>query len=494
MSRPIRRAAALAWVVALACALAPAAARAEKKRLLVVGGGPGGLAAAITAKKRAAERGHELEVVVFESRGEVGTRKNMIALTRQSLDNLSWLGARLDSGDTVQYLDRRSKVPESGSGRRGPRLAPVVLEPGKVTGQVKEVLRQKNIATMPINGMEAELRREAAALGIEVRYRSAVEQVRDIEGGVELVVRQGDRVTTEAGWMVVMAHGGDKLSAHRTKVAERPRRAPAPGETPSLLSMIGVVPRTDETIGSRMLARLFRHTGGREIRNRYESVPERAGRRTHHVRLDGPEQGGVTALLSELPAREVDADAWSLAQARALGIDSEPLGPAEEFYLALTSARSAADPSRRVAVVMGRGASGAKVLVGESLRKSTPLTGKAAQIAISDGIDAGETIAGVLEAGGDPSRERALLGRYQRARVRATVALQKAALEEFRESGIQPSSAPRQRSLRHIEQLRARSGAKAKAPRAIRRVRPRIDRPPASLRAGRLRRTMSPSR
>lgn len=457
MSRPLGRAATLAGVVALACALVPAPARAERKRLLVVGGGPGGLAAAITAKKRAAERGHDLEVVVFESRGEVGTRKNMIALTRQSLDNLSWLGARLASGETVQYLDRRTSVGADGGGRRGPRLAPVALDPRKVTGRVKQILRQKNIATMPINGMEAELRREAAALGIEVRYRSAVEDIRDVEGGVELVVRQGDRVTAEGGWMVVMAHGGDKLSAHRTEVPERPRAVPAPGETPSLLARIGVVSRTDETIGSRMVARLFAHTGEREIRNRYQPVTGGPpGRRTHHVRLDGPEKRGVTALLSELPTGAVDTDAWSLEQARALGISGGPLGPAEEFYLALTSARSAADPSRRVAVVMDRGATGAKVLVGESLRKSTPLTGKAAQIALSDGIDAGETIADVLDARGDVGREKALLGRYQRARVRATSALQRAALAEFHESGIEPFRTPRQRSLRRVDALRAR--------------------------------------
>lgn len=451
-----RRAAALAGVVALA--LAPAAARAEKRRLLVVGGGPGGLAAAITAKKRAAERGHDLEVLVFESRGEVGTRKNMIALTRQSLDNLTWLGARIENGATVQYLDRRSKVAEDGTAQPGPRLAPVALDPRKVTGRVKQVLRQKNIATMPINGMEAELRREAAALGIEVRYQSAVEDVRDVDGGVELVVREGEKITTESGWMVVMAHGGDKLSAHRSEVPARPRSVPARGDKPSLLERIGVVSRTDETVGSRMVARLFPHTGGSEIRNRYQAVAGGPpGRMTHHVRLDGPEKAGVTALLSELPSGEVDVDDWSLGQARALGIDGEPLGPAEEFYLALTSARSATDTSRRVAVVMDRGATGAKLLVGESLRKSTPLTGKAAQIAISDGIDAGETIAGVLDARGDAGRERALLRRYQRARVRATESLQKAALAEFHESGIEPfRPGPRQRSLRRIDQLRAR--------------------------------------
>jgi len=472
-----RRAAALAGLVALA--LAPATARAEKRRLLVVGGGPGGLAAAITAKKRAAERGHDLEVVVFESRGEVGTRKNMIALTRQSLDNLSWLGARMENGVTVQYLDRRSKVAEDGTAQRGPRLAPVALDPRKATGRVKQVLRQKNIATMPINGMEAELRREAAALGIEVRYQSAVEDVRDVDGGVELVVRKGDKVTTEAGWMVVMAHGGDKLSAHRGEVPERPRSAPARGDKPSLLERIGVVSRTDETVGSRMVARLFPHTGGREIRNRYQSVAGGPpGRMTHHVRLDGPEGAGVTALLSELPSGEVDVDDWSLGQARALGIDGEPLGPAEEFYLALTSARSAADPSRRVAVVMDRGATGAKLLVGESLRKSTPLTGKAAQIAISDGIDAGETIAGVLDARGDAGRERALLRRYQRARVRATESLQKAALAEFHESGIEPfRPGPRQRSLRRIDQLRTRVAERVRT--AVRKAQRRTTRTPA---------------
>ncbi len=461
MSRGSRRAAALAWVVALSCALAPASARAEKKRLLVVGAGPGGLAAAITARKRAAELGHDLDVVVFESRGEVATRKNMIALTRQSLDNLSWLGARLESGETVQYLDRRSKVVD-GREQRGPRLAPVALDPRKVSGRVKQVLRQKNIATMPINGMEAELRREAAALGIEVRYRSAVEDVRDVDGGVELVVRAGDQVTRESGWMVVMAHGGDKLSAHRTQVPERPRSAPVPGETPSLLARIGVVPRTDETIGSRMAARLFPHTGEREIRNRFQPGGP-PGRMTHHVRLDGPEKGGVTALLSELPTGQVDIDAWSLEQARALGIDGEPLGPAEEFYLALTSARSAADPSRRIAVVMDRGATGAKILVGESLRRSTPLTGKAAQIALSDGIDAGETIAGALAAGGDVTRERALLRRYQRARIRATEALQEAALGEFRDSGIQPYRPARQRSLRRVAELQTRVAERVRA-------------------------------
>jgi 2-polyprenyl-6-methoxyphenol hydroxylase-like FAD-dependent oxidoreductase len=473
MSRGSWRAATLAWVVVLSCALAPAAARAEKKRLLVVGGGPGGLAAAITARKRAAELGHDLDVVVFESRGEVGTRKNMIALTRQSLDNLSWLGAQLRSGDTVQYLDRRTKVADSGSESRGPRLAPVVLDPRKVSGRVKEVLRQKNIATMPINGMEAELRREAAALGIEIRYRSAVEDVRDVEGGVELVVREGDKVTSEAGWMVVMAHGGDKLSAHRSAVPERPRSIPVPGETPSLLERIGVVSRTDETIGSRMVARLFPHTGQREIRNRYLQVAGGPpGRRTHHVRLDGPEQAGVTALLSELPTGPVDTDAWSREQARALGIGGEPLGAAEEFYLALTSARSAADPSRRIAVVMDRGATGAKILVGESLRKSTPLTGKAAQIALSDGIDAGETIAGAIAAGGDITRERALLRRYEHARVRATESLQKAALGEFHESGIEPYRPARQRSLRRIDELRTRVRVKARIRTARRRTAP----------------------
>jgi len=447
-------------MVALSCALATTSARAEKKRLLVVGGGPGGLAAAIAAKKRATELGHDLDVVVFESRGEIGTRKNMIALTRQSLDNLSWLGARLASGETVQYLDRRSKVTDGGSEIRGPRLAPVALDPRRVTGRIEQVLRQKNIATMPINGMEAELRREATALGIEIRYRSAVEDVRDVEGGVELVVRDGDEVTRETGWMVVMAHGGDKLSAHRSAVPERPRSVPLPGETPSLLERIGVVSRTDETIGSRMVARLFPHTGEREIRNRYQ--PAAGGRMTHHVRLDGPEQAGVTALLSELPAGRVDTDAWSLEQARALGIDGAPLGPAEEFYLALTSARSAADPSRRIAVVMDRGATGAKILVGESLRRSTPLTGKAAQIALSDGIDAGETIAGALAAGGDLGRERALLRRYERARIRATEALQKAAIAEFHESGIEPYRPARQRSLRRIDDLRTRVAARVR--------------------------------
>ncbi len=453
----------LACLIVAAALLAPAAARGEKKRLLVVGGGPGGLAAAITAKKKAAEAGHELEVVVFESRGEVGTRKNMIALTRQTLDNLSWLGARLLNGETVQFLDRRSKLPEKGSGRRGPKLAPVSPDPGKASGRVKQVLRQKNIATMPINGMEAELRREAAALGIEVRYRTAVEDVRDVDGGVEVVVRDDRGVRTEGAWMMVMAHGGDKLSAHRTDVVERPSSEPAPAEQPSLLARIGVVPRTDETIGSRMVARVFEHTGGREIRNRYQGVPGGGGRKTHHVRLDGPERGGSTALLSELPGDgEVDLDAWSLEQARALGIDTAPLGPAEEFYLALTSARSAADPARRIAVVMGAsGATGAKILVGESLRKSTPLTGKAAQVAISDGIDAGETIAGLLSAGGDPTAERALLGRYQRARLRATEALQRRALEEFHDSGIEPFRAParlgpRQRSIRRVQELRAK--------------------------------------
>ena len=52
------------WLLAVALLL-PAASRADRKRLLVVGAGPGGLAAAITAKKRAAEAGHELDVVVF---------------------------------------------------------------------------------------------------------------------------------------------------------------------------------------------------------------------------------------------------------------------------------------------------------------------------------------------------------------------------------------------------------------------------------------------
>ena len=457
------------WLLSAALLTAPAAVRAESKRLLVVGGGPGGLAAAITAKKRAAAAGHELEVVVFESRGEVGTRKNMIALTRQSLDNLSWLGARLVNGETVQFLDRRSKVPETGSGRRGPRLAPVRVDPGKATGAVKQVLRQKNIATMPINGIEAELRREAAALGIEVRYRTAVEDVRDVDGGVELLVRDESGARTEGGWMVVMAHGGDKLSAHRTDRVERPKSEPTPAEVPSLLARIGVVPRTDETIGSRMVARVFQHTGGREIRNRYQAVPGGGGRKTHHVRLDGPERGGATALLSELPAEgDLDLDAWSLAHARALGIDTAPVGPAEEFYLALTSARSAADPSRRVAVVMGpRGATGAKLLVGESLRRSTPLTGKAAQVALSDGIDAGETIASILAAGGDPAAERALLARYQRARVRATQALQRRAMEEFHDSGIEPyrgaTSGARRRSIRRVEELRARLSRSVRA-------------------------------
>jgi hypothetical protein len=363
----------------------------------------------------------------------------------------------------VQFLDRRNKVSETGGVRRGPKLAPVSLEPGKATGRAKEVLRQKNIATMPINGIEAELRREAAALGIEVRYRTAVEDVRDVAGGVEVVVKDEGGVRTEGGWMLVMAHGGDKLSAHRTGVVERPSSEPAPAEVPSLLSKIGVVPRTDATIGSRMVARVFGHTGGREIRNRYQRVPGGRGKKTHHVRLDGPEQGGKTALLSELPGGDaVDLDAWSLEQARALGIGTAPEGPAEEFYLALTSARSAADPSRRIAVVMGgRGAAGAKLLVGESLRKSTPLTGKAAQVAISDGIDAGETIAGILSAGGDANQERAMLGRYQRARLRASAGLERRALEEFHDSGIEPSrkatrNAPRQRSVRRVEELRSR--------------------------------------
>ena len=461
------------WPLVAALVLAPAAARAERKRLVVVGAGPAGLAAAIAAKKRASAAGHDLEVIVFESRGEVGTRKNMIALTRQSLHNLAWLGARLVDGETVQFLDRRSKVSERGRTRRGPRLAPVSLEPNRVSGAVAEVLRQKNIATMPISGIEAELRREAAALGIPVRYRTAVEDVRDTERGIELTVRDEGGVRTEGGWMVVMAHGGDRISAHRTEVVERPASEPKPAETPSLLARIGVVPRTDETVGSRMVARLFEHTGEREIRNRYRRAPGGAGRKTHHVRLDGPERGGQTALLSELPAAgELDLDAWSLEQARALGIDTAPAGPAEEFYLALTSARSAADPTRRIAVVMGtRGAAGAKLLVGESLRKSTPLTGKAAQIAISDGIDAGETVARILSAGGDATAERALLARYQRARVRATEALQRRALDEFRDSGIAPG--PRQRSLRRIDQLRsrvsgrrARRGSRSPAPRA----------------------------
>jgi hypothetical protein len=457
MRRPMSVVRLACWLLLAALLLAPAGARAERKRLLVVGAGPGGLAAAIAAKKRAAEAGHDLDVVVFESRGEVGTRKNMIALTRQSLHNLAWLGARLVNGETVQFLDRRSKVPERGAGRRGPSLRPVSLEPRRASGAVKEVLRQKNIATMPINGMEAELRREAAALGIQVHYRAAVEDVRDSEAGVELTVRDDAGVRTEGGWLVVMAHGGDRLSAHRTALVERPRSAPRPAGQPSLLARIGVVPRTDQTIGSRMVARLFDHTGGREIRNRFQSVG-RGGRKTHHVRLDGPERGGQTALLSELPATgDLDLDAWSLEQARALGIDTAPAGPAEEFYLALTSARSAAAPARRIAVVMGRrGATGAKLLVGESLRKSTPLTGKAAQIAISDGIDAGETIARILAAGGDPRAERALLTRYQRARVRATEALQRRAIDEFRDSGIEPTTGPRQRSLRRIDELRAR--------------------------------------
>ena len=466
------------WLLLAVMLAAPAAARAETKRLLVVGAGPGGLAAAITAKKQAAAAGHDLEVVVFESRGESGTRKNMIALTRQSLDNLAFLGARLVNGETVQFLDRRSKVPERGEVRRGPRLAPVSPDGRRATGAVKQVLRQKNIATMPINGIEAELRREAAALGIVVKYQTAVEDVRDRAGGVELTTRdQRGRVRTEGGWMVVMAHGGDKLSAHRTDVVERPSREPKPGENPSLLERIGVVPRTDETIGSRMVARLFDHTGGREIRNRYQSVG-RGARKTHHVRLDGPERGGQTALLSELPAEgELDVDAWSLEQARALGIDTAPAGPAEEFYLALTSARSAADPARKIAVVMGaRGAAGAKLLVGESLRKSTPLTGKAAQVAISDGIDAGQTISRLLSAGGDPRAERALLSRYQRGRLRATEALQRRALEEFADSGIEPAAAPaplsgpRQRSLRRVDQLRAK--VKQRVRRVIRKVHP----------------------
>ena len=468
------------WLLAAALLL-PAASHADRKRLLVVGAGPGGLAAAITAKKRAAEAGHELDVVVFESRGEVGTRKNMIALTRQTLHNLSWLGARLLNGETVQFLDRRSKVAERGGGRRGPKLAPVSLEPGKVSGRAKQVLRQKNIATMPINGIEAELRREAAALGIEVRYRTAVEDVRDVDGGVEVVVKDERGLRTEGGWMLVMAHGGDKLSAHRTGVVDRPSSEPAPAEVPSLLSKIGVVPRTDATIGSRMVARVFGHTGGREIRNRFQSTPGGGGKKTHHVRLDGPERGGNTVLLSELPGDgEVDRDAWSLEQGRALGIDTAPEGPAEEFYLALTSARSAADPSRRIAVVMGtRGAAGAKLLVGESLRKSTPLTGKAAQVAISDGIDAGETIAGVLSAGGDANQERAILGRYQRARLRASAGLERRALEEFHDSGIEPTraatrTAPRQRSMRLLNRRRqaasraVRRGAAVRSSRARR--------------------------
>lgn len=445
---------------------------------MVVGAGPGGLAAAITAKKRSAEAGHELDVVVFESRGEVGTRKNMIALTRQTLHNLSWLGARLLNGETVQLLDRRNKVSETGGVRRGPKLAPLSLEAGKVSGRAKEVLRQKNIATMPINGIEAELRREAAALGIEVRYRTAVEDVRDVDGGVEVVVKDEAGVRTEGGWMLVMAHGGDRLSAHRTDVVERPSSEPAPAEVPSLLSRIGVVPRTDETIGSRMVARVFGHTGGREIRNRYQSVPGGRGRKTHHVRLDGPERGGKTALLSELPGGEVDLDAWSLEQARALGIDTAPEGPAEEFYLALTSARSAADPSRRIAVVMGRrGAAGAKLLVGESLRKSTPLTGKAAQVAISDGIDAGETIAGILSAGGDAKTERAMLARYQRGRLRASQGLERRALEEFHDSGVEPyraatRTAPRQRPVRSaIAKVRPGRGWRGSALRAGRAAR-----------------------
>jgi hypothetical protein len=467
------------WLVLAALLAAPAAARADKKRLLVIGGGPGGLAAAITAKKQAAAAGHDLEVVVFESRGETGTRKNMIALTRQSLDNLAWLGARLVNGETVQFLDRRSKVLERGEVRRGPALAPVSPDPRRATGAVKQVLRQKNIATMPINGIEAELRRQAAALGIVVKYRTAVEDIRDRAGGVELTVRdEGGGVRTEGGWMVVMAHGGDRLSAHRTDVVERPSREPKPGETPSLLTRIGVVARTDETIGSRMVARLFDHTGGREIRNRYQSVPGSGARKTHHVRLDGPERGGQTALLSELPGQgELDVDAWSLEQARALGIDTAPAGPAEEFYLALTSARSAADPQRKIAVVMGpRGAAGSKLLVGESLRKSTPLTGKAAQVAISDGIDAGETISQLLSAGGDARAERALLGRYQRGRLRATEALQRRALAEFADSGIEPYAAPerlsgpRQRSLHRVKELRSK--VKQRVRRVIRRVRP----------------------
>jgi 2-polyprenyl-6-methoxyphenol hydroxylase-like FAD-dependent oxidoreductase len=457
----------LACLLLAAALLLPAASHAERKRLLVVGAGPGGLAAAITAKKRAAEAGHELDVVVFESRGEVGTRKNMIALTRQTLHNLSWLGARLLNGETVQLLDRRSKVSEAGGVRRGPKLGPVSLDPGKASGRAKEVLRQKNIATMPINGIEAELRREAAALGIVVKYRTAVEDVRDVDGGVEVVVKDAGGVRTEGGWMLVMAHGGDRLSAHRTDVVERPSSEPAPAEEPSLLSRIGVVPRTDATIGSRMVARVFGHTGGREIRNRYQSVPGGRGKKTHHVRLDGPERGGNTVLLSELPGGgAIDLDAWSLEQARALGIDTAPEGPSEEFYLALTSARSAADPSRQIAVVMGRrGAAGAKLLVGESLRKSTPLTGKAAQVAISDGIDAGETIAGILSAGGDASRERAMLGRYQRGRLRASAGLERRALEEFHDSGIEPvraptRTAPRQRSMRlHIQRRQAASRA-----------------------------------
>jgi 2-polyprenyl-6-methoxyphenol hydroxylase-like FAD-dependent oxidoreductase len=438
--------------------LSTSLARAEpRKRLLVVGGGPAGLAAAITAKKRASEIGRDLEVEVFEARAPAGTRKNMIAVTRQTLDNLSWLGARLKSGETVQFLDRRTMMPESGVGRRGPALQPVRPDPGKVSGRAKNVLRQKNIATMPINGIEAELRREAAALGIAIRYHTSVEDIRDVDGGVQLVVNQGQKSRTVDGWMVVMAHGGDRLSAHKTDVPERPRSEPAPGDKPSLLARIGVVPRTDETIGSRMVARSFEHTGEREIRNRYESLPGVAGRRTHHVRLDGPENGGSTALLSELPVGPVDADAWSLRQARALDIETAPLGPAEEFYLALTSARSASDPSRRIAVAFGKGrrAAGAKLLVGESLRKSTPLTGKAAQVAIVDGIDAGDTIASLL-AVDDVRVERALLGRFERGRVRATAALQRAALAEFRESGIEPlrDPGPRRRSLHRVSELR----------------------------------------
>lgn len=443
--------------------IAPAAARAERKRLLVVGAGPAGLAAAITAKKEATAGGHDLEVVVFESRARAGTRVNMIGLTSQTLDNLSWLGARLENGKTVQFLDRRTRVPESGPAKPGRTLPPVRLRPAKVSTSARAVLRQKNAATMPINGIEAELRREAAALGIVVKYRTAALDLRDVDGGVELTVNDGKKTRNERGWMVVMAHGGDKLSAHRTDAPERPQSEPKPAEVPSLLAKIGVVPRTDETIGSRLVARNFQHTGEREIRMRFESVAGIPGRKTRHMRLDGPDRSGTTALLSELPPQgDVDIDDWSLQQARAVGIATDPVGPGQEVYVALTSARSASDPSRRIAVVMGKGATGAKLLVGESLRHSQPHTGKAAQIAVTDGIDAGKTIAALLSAGGDAGKERALLHRYERARVRATAALQRFALAVYRESGVEPfrapkKSGPRLRSVRKLGELRART-------------------------------------